>query len=213
MKSIKVLLVAIAAVFMTTLPAAAQFRIGPRIGTEINQMRFDKSVFDGENRAGFTGGLMMEFTVPVIGVGMDLSVMYVHRVNAVKAGDGSNIGDELQGVLTDKTFRKRDYIEIPLNLKYKLSLPLVSKVLVPFVTTGPSFAVLVSGKAIKDGFKNKKCDVAWNFGLGLQFFSHLQVAASYGIGLNKAVDALTGINAEPIEGKNNYWTVTAAWLF
>ena len=56
--------------------------------------------------------------------------------------------------------------------------------------------------------------MAWNFGAGVQLFNHLQVGASYGIGLNKTVE-FTGVasNTKPIEGKNNYWTITAAWLF
>lgn len=210
MKTIKTLLVAVAAILATALPAEAGFRIGPRVGTEVNSMRFDKTIFDNDNRAGFTGGLMMEFTVPIIGVGFDLSAMYVHRKSATSA-DG-NVASDIKDLLTSKQFRSRDYIEIPLNLKYKLELPLIQKVLVPFVTTGPSFSILASKKAITDAYKNRALDVAWNFGLGLQFFSHLQVAASYGIGLNKTVE-LIGVNATPVGGKNNYWTVTAAWLF
>ena len=81
MKSIKVILLVLACII--TIPASAQFRWGPRIGTEVTAMRFDKSVFNSENRAGFTGGLMCEFTVPVINLGFDLSVMYVHRQNRI----------------------------------------------------------------------------------------------------------------------------------
>ena len=38
--------------------------------------------------------------------------------------------------------------------------------------------------------------------------------ASYGVGLTKTVEKVSGwTGTEPIDGKNNYWTVTAAWLF
>ena len=57
----------------------SQFRIGPRVGVAVNDLHFNKSVFDGDNRAGFTAGVMTEFTVPVIGLGFDLSAMYVRR--------------------------------------------------------------------------------------------------------------------------------------
>ena len=79
MKSIKTILLVLA--LMMTVSASAQFRFGPRIGTEINSMKFDESAFSNENRAGFTGGLMCEFTVPIVNIGFDLSVMYVHRVS------------------------------------------------------------------------------------------------------------------------------------
>ena len=209
MKSIKTLLLALAIVI--AIPASAQFRWGVRLGTEVNSMRLDKSVFNNENRAGFTGGLMCEFTVPIIGVGFDLSAMYVHRVSNSTVTT-SNADDA--ALVESSRFKNRDYIEIPLNLKYKLSLPVVSKILVPYVTTGPSFSVLTSKRAITEAYKNKALDVAWNFGVGLQLFTHLQVGASYGLGITKTVEKVSSITAGPeITGRNNYWTVTAAWLF
>lgn len=209
MKSLKTLIITLALII--SLPAAAQFRWGPRIGTEVSSMRLNKSVFDNDNRAGFTGGLMCEFTVPVVNIGFDLSVMYVHRVNNSTALNG-NVENE--NLVAGKNFKSRDYIEIPLNLKYKIGLPLIGKIVTPYIFTGPSFSVLTSGKAISAAYKNKSLDVAWNFGLGLQLFNHLQVGASYGVGINKSVEFI-GIanNTNPIEGKNNYWTITAAWLF
>ena len=81
MKRIQALLLTIALVAVAAMPAAAQFRIGPRIGVDVNSMRLNKSVFDNDNRAGFTGGVEAEYTIPVINLALDLSVMYVHRVS------------------------------------------------------------------------------------------------------------------------------------
>ena len=53
--------------------------------------------------------------------------------------------------------------------------------------------------------------MAWNFGVGVQLFQHLQIGASYVLGITKAVKYVQ--DAAGIDGKNNYWTVTAAWLF
>ncbi len=164
-------------------------------------MHFDSSVFDSDNRAGFVGGVEMEFTAPIIGIGFDLSVLYVHQTTKANFDP-----------LKNDNFEKKDYIEIPLNLKYKLSLPVVSKIVKPFVTTGPSVAFLTSRRAITEAYKNKAVDYQWNFGFGVELFSHLQVGASYGIGLNNAVDVL-GANAAKIDGKNRSWTITAAYLF
>lgn len=217
MKSIKAIILAVAAVVLSAVPASAgPFRIGPRLGTEVNSMRLDKTVFDNENRAGFTGGLMMEFTVPIINIGFDLSVMYVHRVSSSTLTGTPD--PSISEILTNDNYRKRDYIEIPLNLKYKIGLPLIGKVFTPYLFTGPSFSILASKKAITDAYKNRSFDVAWNFGVGIQLFTHLQIGASYGLGLNKTVEAInkvtdTTINTSAIEGKNNYWTITAAWLF
>lgn len=180
---------------------SAQFRIGPKVGMTVNSMHFNSKVFDDDNRMGFTGGVMAEFTVPVIGVAFDLSAMYVHRNErwASEYGSGKN---------------NRDYIEIPLNFKYKFGLPVIGKVLTPYLATGPSVSFLTSRRAINDAMRNKSVDWAWNFGFGVQLFSHVQVGASYGLGLTNAVKIFDGdSDAKKINGKNRYWTVTAAYLF
>ncbi len=47
---------AIAIALMVMLPAMAQFKIGPRLGVDVNSLHFNKDVFQEDNRAGFTGG-------------------------------------------------------------------------------------------------------------------------------------------------------------
>ncbi|MBJ2187719.1 MAG: PorT family protein [Muribaculaceae bacterium] len=197
---------ALALALAVIMPAMAQFRFGVRAGLNVNSLHFNKEIFDENNRAGFTGGVMAEFTVPIIGVGADLGVMYVRR------------NSQFMQTLADKTTEVQnlnsDYIEIPLNIKYKIGIPAISSILKPYIFTGPSFAFLTSKKHIENFVHDKTCDIAWNFGLGLEFFNHLQVGASYGLGMTKAFQAvnLAG-DAAGIEGKNRYWTVTAAWLF
>lgn len=198
MKSIRTIVAAVVvALGMVAVPAAqAQFRFGAKVGLNVNKLHFNKEITNSDNRAGFTGGVMMEFTAPIIGVGMDLSAMYVRR--------NSQFMDQYKNVENVHN----DYIDIPLNLKWKINIPLINNVFRPFLTTGPSFAFLTSKKSF-DNFRNRKCDVAWNFGFGAELLKHVQIGASYGLGLNKA----TGNSQYDIEGKNRYWTVTAAYLF
>lgn len=188
-----------------SVPADAQiFRFGPKLGVNINKFSFSRDAFtDEDNRAGFTGGLMAEINVPIIGVGLDVSAMYVRRSGTWLANN------EIQK-------NNRDYFEIPINLKWKINIPVINHIARPFVTTGPSFAFLTSKSNVSQFFSNKKCDVAWNLGAGVELVKHLQVAASYGWGLSKSVSALVPgpmEGGERIPGKNRYWTVTAAWLF
>ena len=71
--------------------------------------------------------------------------------------------------------------------------------------------------AVKEAFEAKKFDVSWNFGFGLQFFRKVQVAASYGLGLSKSLVNKAVGSAIPegdlVNGKNRFWTITAAYLF
>lgn len=197
---IAVVVVAVAA--LAAQPAHAQFRFGPKVGLNVNRLHLsDASAnLDGNNRAGFNAGAMVEFTAPIIGVGVDVSAMYVRRT--AKFMRQNNL-----------QFDRRDYFEIPVNLKWKMNIPVVNNIIRPYLATGPSFAVLTSRKAISD-FRNKKCDVAWNFGFGVELLKHVQVGASYGLGLTKAFETMgTGVQTAGIEGKNRYWTITAAYLF
>lgn len=185
------------------VPSYAQLKIGPRVGVAVNSLHFDEKLLGKDNRAGFTAGLQLEFTVPLIGIGGDLSAMYVHRSADWMEENTSTLNTSVS-----------QYIDIPLNLKYKLTLPAISRIICPYVFTGPAFSFLVS-KELVDDFKKSKFDVAWNFGFGVELIRHLQVSASYGLGLTKALEYvnLKNGNTADIDGKNRYWTVTAAWLF
>lgn len=193
-------LVVAAAVIGSAIPAQAQLRFGLKAGVAVNSLHFSSSTFDAENRAGFTGGAMLEFTLPATGLGLDLSAMYVRR--------NSQWLDE-NGLTRDN----RDYIDIPLNLKWKISIPVINNIIRPYLTTGPDFAILTSRRSVEDAYRNRKFDTSWNFGFGAELFRHLQVGASYGIGITKALKTIGATGTSGINGHNRYWTVTAAWLF
>ena len=108
----------------------------------------------------------------------------------------------------------RAYIDIPLNRKWKIGVPLIGSFVKPYVFTGPDFAFLTSRTAISEAWRSKKFDVAWNFGFGLEVLKHLQIGASYGLGMSKAAELVGATSGkQDIEGKNRFWTVTAAYLF
>ena len=199
-KRILSFLIAIVAIIGSTMPAHADFRFGLKAGMNVNSLHFSSETFDASNRAGFTGGAMIEFTVPVIGVGFDLSAMYVRR-NSQWLNENNIQKDN------------RSYIDIPLNLKWKMNIPVVNNIIRPYLTTGPSFAFLTSKKSLENAYTTRSFDTSWNFGLGVELFKHVQVGASYGIGLTKALKTFGTTGTAGINGRNRYWTVTAAYLF
>lgn len=205
-KNLRRALVAIIAVVAISTTASAQFSFGPRIGIAVNSLKFNEDILDGSNRTGFTGGVQAEFMIPAINLGFDASLMYVRRTSDVTISSTS---------ASEKV--SKDYFEIPVNIKYKFGLPVVGSFLSPYIFTGPSFAFLTSGTAVKEAFEAKKFDVSWNFGFGLQFFRKVQVAASYGLGLSKSLVNKAVGSAIPegdlVNGKNRFWTITAAYLF
>ena len=180
----------------------AGFRIGPRVGMEVNKLHFNSALFDEYNRLGTTAGLQAEVMFGPIGI--DASVLYTRRTQ--KADSENDIIDVA-----------KDYISVPVNLKTNFGLPLVGKLICPYIFTGPDFAFLTSRRAINEAWENRKVAISWNFGFGVELIKHLQISASYGLGVTKLCHKLN-INQMPeglkdLNARNNQWTVTAAWLF
>lgn len=194
--SFRQLIVAIIAL-IAALPASAQLKVGPKVGLNVTTLHFNKELFKSENRAGFTGGVVGEFIAPGLGIGADISALYSR--STAQWMEANKVAHE-----------DRDYISIPLNLKWKLPVPTVR----PFITTGPEVSFLASKKDISAAWHNHTVNWAWNFGIGAEVIDHIQVAASYGLGLGSS---LKGHNfsdlVESAEAKNNVWTVTIAYLF
>lgn len=210
----KILLKTLAVCLMISaaaLPANADklFRFGVKAGVNINKMHLSNVAtnLDEKNRAGFTAGLMTEFKVPIIGLGFDASLMFtrLYSKTQVQTLDIARSAGE--------TTLNQSFFEIPINLKYKFEFPAVASIVAPYIFTGPSFAFRVSGN--DNWFKTKTFQPSWNVGAGVELFRHLQIGASYSFGISniyKAVVTEEGVS-DNIKLRNNYWTVTAAYLF
>lgn len=195
-----VAMVAAVAMLFGSLSASAQFHLGLKAGINTSELHFNEKTFDGSNRTGYNIGAMLEFSVPLTGLGVDASLMYVRRNAEFMSSTGSALKNN------------RDYIDIPINLKWKLGLPVIGRVVTPYLATGPSFAFLTSRRAFEDAYQNKKFDTSWNFGFGVELCHKVQVGASYGLGLTKALKSVGATGTSNIEGKNRYWTITATYF-
>lgn len=214
MKTLKRIALVMAAMMVFAGSANAKIlSFGVKAGVNVNKLHFNdafgKDLIDKDNSTGWEAGVMAEANIPIIGLGVDVSLMYARMNNATQAYykttgnvetpfDGKNVG--------------KNFLMIPINLKYKFNLPVVSKYLVPYIFTGPDLAFKLD-KNIINNLKTKTCQVAWNVGLGVELISHLQIGASYGFGITNIADKMTNVNGQDLNIKNNYWTVTAAWLF
>lgn len=193
----------VATVAISALTASAgPFQFGPVVGVNINRFTTDASeFFSANNQSGFTGGLMAKFTVPVIGLGLDLSVMYAQRKSEM------TVENQVEKV-------KYDYISVPLHLRYDFSLPVVGKFLAPALYTGPNFAFRCS-KDIFENIKANKFDIGWDFGVAITIIDHIQIAGAYTLGINEAINYIPSVQLQEsgINGRTSGWTITAAYLF
>ena len=211
MKKIKAALVS-AIILCAALVAGVQsasaggpLRFGVKAGVNVNEMKFNESAFDASNRSGFTGGVTLQFVAPILNIGVDASVMYTHRQNRIYFTEDG----ETEGITSNS-----DYIEIPVNFRWNISVPLISKVVTPYLFTGPDFSFLMSNKNVKNAWSTRTFALGWNFGLGLRFVDHLEIGASYGLGITNSASADNALYGKNLaDGKNRFWTITAAWLF
>lgn len=205
MNTIKKIFIALAVALVAVGAAEAKpVAFGVKAGLNVNKLNHKLS----ENTCGWTAGVMADFTVPIVGLGADVSLMYSRMNN----GNDIPVIDLSNGNVSEANLYGKNFLVLPINLKYKFTIPVVSNFLKPYVFTGPSFAFRLDKSVTVEDVKSRSCQVDWNVGLGLELINHVQVGASYGFGINNIVK-YTGDYVNPTKIKNNCWTVTAAYLF
>ena len=159
MKRFFCLMIVALGLFLTT-PASAQFHLGVKGGLNMSELDWNGGVKGNTDyKTGFFIGPMAEFTIPIIGLGVDAAVLFSQR------GD-----DEF----------KQQGIELPVNLKYTIGL---GSVLGIYLAAGPDFYYNLKDM---DGFEStKKPQIAVNVGGGLKLLRHLQLGVNYLIPVNK----------------------------
>jgi len=196
---------AIAVLFMA-LPTQAQLKWGVKAGVNLASMSFGdlQGSANPSNYTGFQVGPIMEFTVPIIGIGMDAAILY------------SQTGVKLTGIEDLKDITLTDgNILVPVNFKYKFGL---MGLVGAYATVGPyaSFNVSNSLGELKDVLANKSFGAGLNFGVGVELLKKLQVGANYQLGLtdNFGTSSNWDLAGAAIKGgKSHVWSITAAFFF
>lgn len=200
-KTTGLVLVVLSVMFMA-LPAKAQIKFGIKGGLNISSVHFNSDILKADNVTGFQVGPMIETTLPLVGVGLDAAILYSQK------GLEANTG-------LSKTSMKTDYIDVPVNLKWKFGLPIVKA----YLAAGPYVGFRVGGDkfwevpgSVKSQIKTKSFSAGLNFGAGVELIKHLQVGINYGLGLTDNY-SLETVDLSKSVGKNRGWSVTAAILF
>ena len=176
------------------MPAQAQIHFGVKGGLNLSKASFSNvsENFKKDNFTGFFIGPMAEFNIPIVGLGVDASLLFAQR--GIKVSEGN-----------DDITVKQNGIDIPVNLKYTIGL---GSLLGIYVAAGPDFFFDFKKKDYVD---RKKAQVALNLGAGVKLLKHLQVGVTYQLPMG---DSFTWKNAgDAIGAKNKTWQVSAAYLF
>ena len=194
------------AALMTAVPAKAEVKFGLKGGLNLTNMRFDSSVADKSNQAGFFIGPTVKFTLPIVGLGFDASALYDQR--------SAEVGNEKI---------KQQSIQIPVNLRYGIGLGSTASI---YFFAGPQFGFNVGDKSFTSFDKATATASTWtlkssnlsaNVGLGLMLLGHLQVSANYNFALGKTGEyqSIQGASSMLFEGdtKMNAWQIAVAYYF
>ena len=201
MKKLAIILVVFS--FVLTPSLRADIRLGVKAGVNLANPSFSTDAIQTSNFTGFQVGPILEFTLPIVGLGMDAAVLY------------SQQGLKFQFDNADFNGRQST-LDVPVNLKFKFGLV---KNFGAYLTAGPYASFKLSGNSISIATENIKNDLTnesfgagINLGAGFELFKHLQIGANYRISMTDDYKSLDTGNLD-FNGKDRIWSITAAYFF
>ncbi len=189
------------------LPSQAQLKFGLKGGIDVYEMSFDEEFLNYANSSGWFIGTSVKFTLPIVGLGFDLSALYEEKTTDI----GSYTDDIAYTTL------KQQSVNIPINLRYIVGLSRLASI---YVAIGPQFSCYVGerGQEIYDDTANwtlRSSNLSFNVGAGLFLLGHLQIGFNYNIPCGKTGEMEWDLdNAERVyNNRDKTWQVSAAYYF
>ena len=195
---IKSFMIILLGIILTSLSATAQLRYGFRLGGSFAKSSLsDAPGMSMKNGSGFSGGFLLEYQMESCGFAPDIAVLYTRY--------SSRLIDEVSGPVK----LGRDFIEVPLHLKYKFYLSSTNNLVAPMIYTGPSLLFRL-GKVNPEQIETKSMQPGWDVGIGFDIINFIQLSAGYRFGLGNAVShsAVPGTCLH-----TNGWNVSANIIF
>ena len=178
--------------------AEAQFRFGIKGGVNIVNATFNRDVYKLDNVTGFHLGPVIEGMFGQGGVGFDAAILFSRK-----------------GFKTEPETVINDFIEAPVNLKFKFGIPLIN----PYFAFGPYMSFRIGGNekwlvsTIVDQMKTQNFGAGLNFTAGAEIFDRLQVGLTYGWALTDNYKTFVTHDLDSYKGKLHTWQVSAAFFF
>ena len=199
----------LAAALTLSANASAQTKLGLKGGINTSEVSVNDDVWKTDNRLGFFIGPTVKFTLPIVGLGMDISALYEKRESKMKSEDG-----KLGSVVS------REQLAIPIHARYSFGLGETANI---FLFAGPQVAFNL-GKKDKEivpevaDWTLKSSNFSINLGIGCTLASHLQATIGYNIALGKTGEvelSTKGVEAskKKYDGRSNAWQLGVAYFF
>jgi opacity protein-like surface antigen len=189
---------------MTVAVQAQGIKFGVKGGLDIQNMKFNESVFNTENKLGWFVGPTLQVSLPIGGLGVDIAGLY----------------DQKETKIGEQTIKQKSIL-VPLNARLKLGIGSSAGI---YVAAGPQFAFNVGDDEFKwnkdnveNTFQLKKSAFSVNLGAGIYFSSHLEIGFAYNIAMGSTADAswkaATDATFHKDDTKPKSWQISAAYYF
>lgn len=196
---------------MLGLPAFSQVKVGIKADVGLNNPSFSSDALKVENLTSYSIGPSIEAMLLPLGIadlGIEASLLYNDNRMTI-----ANLTGE--GTEAEKNVSNR-YLLLPINAKLKLgsgSLPLRW-----YAIGGPYLGYLISGdkidfQSIGEDIKTKTFQAGVNLGVGLELLKMIQVGVNYNVKLTDNYSAEQPNWKDPLNGKSEVWSITAAIYF
>lgn len=189
--------------WLLVLPADAGVRVGLKGGVQTSQMTFSSDDLSESNRMGFMVGPTVKFSLPLVGLGVDVSALYDQR--------------ELKA--NDNTFTQKS-LSFPINARYGFGLGSLCDF---YFAAGPQFSFNVGDNLVDwatDGGYNelslKSSMLSINVGVGVGIANHLEGSVYYNIPITKTGDFTWKDATNTLQettSRTNAWYLSVTYFF
>ena len=201
----------LAASLLPMSEADAQVKFGVTGGWNLSSLKLNDDMFTSDNKNGFFIGPMMKVSLPLTGLGFDVSALYNQREAKMRYAD-----DVVGGDLSRRTTIKQKTIDVPVNLRYSIGLASMANV---YFFGGPQWSINVGDENFKwdsvSSYTLKKNTLSFNIGAGLTFLQHIQASVNYNIEASKSgkmeIERLD--DGDWVKGRNHTWQVSLGYWF
>lgn len=201
----------LAASLLPMSEADAQVKFGVKGGWNLSSLKLNDDMFTSDNKNGFFIGPMMKVSLPLTGLGFDVSALYNQREAKMRYAD-----DVVGGDLSRRTTIKQKTIDVPVNLRYSIGLASMANV---YFFGGPQWSINVGDENFKwdsvSSYSLKKNTLSFNIGAGLTFLQHIQASVNYNIEASKSgkmeIERLD--DGDWVKGRNHTWQVSLGYWF
>ena len=189
---------------MTMAVQAQNVKFGVKGGLDLQNMKFDNSVFNTDNKLGWFVGPTLQISLPIGGLGVDIAGLYNQKKYEV---NGESI--------------KQQNILVPVNARLNLGIGSTAGL---YVAAGPQFSFNIGDdeftwkkENVENTFQLKKSAFSVNLGAGIYFSSNLEIGFAYNIALGSTADATwrkaTDAAFHEDDTKPKSWHISAVYYF